>query len=307
VAEAIRIRELEKSFRGHLSIGLHRVLKGVHLTVPEGVIYGFLGPNGAGKTTTLKLLTGLLFPDAGEIRVFGALPQDLETKRRLGFLPESPYFYDYLTGRELLHFLGRLFGLPKKSLRERARTLLATVGLEGKGDVQLRKYSKGMLQRIGLAQALLNDPDLVILDEPMTGLDPIGRREIRDLILLLKDQGKTVFFSSHILADAEMICDQVAIIVRGQVVREGELEALLGSEVRFWEVTLQGSPGEALPPGTTLLASHGDQVLLRVDSEQALQEILDNGRREGAIVRSVTPHKPSLEDLFMEQAGGDGK
>ena len=303
--DAVRIRNLEKSFRGHLSIGLHRVLRGVNLTVPSGVIYGFLGPNGAGKTTTLKVITGLLFADSGEISVFGKPPQDLPTKERVGFLPEAPYFYDYLTGAELLLFMGRLFGLPAAGLRGRANELLSEVGLEGKGKVQLRKYSKGMLQRIGLAQALLNDPDLVILDEPMSGLDPIGRREIRDLILGLKDQGKTIFFSSHILADAEMICDQVAILVQGQVVREGPLEMLLGSEVRFWEVTVRGAEAFTLPPGCNLLARQGSHLLLRVDGEAALQEILALACQEGANVRSVVPQKASLEDLFMAQIPGE--
>ena len=303
--DAVRVRNLEKSFRGHLSIGLHRVLRGVNLTVPSGVIYGFLGPNGAGKTTTLKILTGLLFPDSGEVSLFGNPQYDLPTKERVGFLPEAPYFYDYLTGTELLLFMGRLFGLPVAALRARAKELLSAVGLEGKGGIQLRKYSKGMLQRIGLAQALLNDPDLVILDEPMSGLDPIGRREIRDLILGLKDQGKTIFFSSHILTDAEMICDQVAIIVQGEVVREGTLEMLLSSEVRFWEVTVRGTAAFTPPPGCNLLTRQGSLLLLRVDGEAALQEILEMACREGANVRSVVPHKASLEDLFMSQIPGE--
>jgi ABC-2 type transport system ATP-binding protein len=303
--EPVRIRNLEKSFRGHLSIGLHRVLRGVDLTVPEGVIYGFLGPNGAGKTTTLKVLTGLLFPDEGEVSLFGKTPQDPMAKERLGFLPETPYFYDYLTGSELLMFMGRLFGLPGPPLKQRSQELLAAVGLEGKGQVQLRKYSKGMLQRIGLAQALLNDPDLVVLDEPMSGLDPIGRREIRDLILGLKDQGKTVFFSSHILTDAEMICDQVAIIVQGQVVREGPLEELLGTEVRFWEVTVRGAAAFTPPPGCTLLARQGTQLLIKADGEAALDDILEWARREDASIHSVVPQKASLEDLFLAQIPGE--
>jgi len=305
MGEAVRIRGLEKSFRGHLSIGVHKILRGVNLSVPEGVIYGFLGPNGAGKTTTLKVITGLLFADAGEVRVFERPPQDLSAKERLGFLPEAPYFYDYLTGAELLLFLGHLFDVPSHRLKERSRELLSIVGLEGKGNVQLRKYSKGMLQRIGLAQALLNDPDLVILDEPMSGLDPIGRREIRDLILGLKDQGKTIFFSSHILADAEMICDQVGIIVQGQVVREGPLEALLGAEARFWEVTVRGTAAFEPPPGCTVLTRQGSQLLLRAEGEETLQEILDQARQEGASVRSVVPHKGSLEDLFITYMPGD--
>jgi ABC-2 type transport system ATP-binding protein len=301
---ALQLRDVEKTFHGHLSIGRHRVLRGVSLTVPRGGIYGFLGPNGAGKTTTLKIVTGLLFPDGGQIEVLGRPLSDDSVRGRMGFLPETPYFYDYLTGGELLLFLGRLLGAPPGRLRSQIPSLLKAVGLEGKEKVQLRKYSKGMLQRIGLAQALLNEPELVILDEPMSGLDPVGRREIRDLILDLKRQGKTVFFSSHILADAEMICDRVAILVQGRVVREGHLEELLGSEVRFWDVTLGGGPGFVPPRGCQLLAQRGAQVFVRVDREETLQEVIDSARRAGAAVLGVLPHKASLEDLFLSQIPG---
>ncbi len=302
----LQVTELKKSFRGHLSIGVHHVLDGVNLSVPKGVIYGFLGPNGAGKTTTIKILAGLLFPDAGEARIFGRSSTDRSVRRRIGFLPETPYFYDYLKGAELLAFMGRLYGLSPSQLSRRVPELLETVGLKGQGKLQLRKYSKGMLQRIGLAQALIHDPELVILDEPMSGLDPIGRREIRDLILSLKEQGKTVFFSSHILADAEMLCDQVAILVKGRVVQEGILEVLLGSEVRFWDVTLRGLETFSPPSGCSVLTHRGGQVLVRVESEETLQTLLDKARAEGASVRSVMPHKASLEDLFMAQIPGGG-
>jgi len=298
---AIAVRDLRKSFKGHLSIGRHPVLRGVDLTVPRGVIYGFLGPNGAGKTTTIKILTGLLFPDGGTVSLLGRPLGDPQARAHLGFLPEAPYFYDYLTGQELLSFLGSLFGLDRRTLEERSRALLSAVGLEGKGGLQLRKYSKGMLQRIGLAQALLNDPDLVVLDEPMSGLDPVGRREIRDLILDLKAQGKTVFFSSHILADAEAICDAVAILMAGKVVREGPLDALLGSEVRFWDVTLRAPEGFSPPPEAAVLARQASQVLLRVEREEALQVLLDRARAQGASIRAVAPQKFSLEDLFLAE------
>jgi ABC-2 type transport system ATP-binding protein len=303
--EALRLRGVEKAFRGHLSIGSHPVLRGVTLTVPKGVIYGFLGPNGAGKTTTLKVVTGLLFHDAGEVAVLGETIGDRSVRARVGFLPEAPYFYDYLSGLELLIFMGRLLGVPSPKLWSRIPVLIRAVGLEGKERLQLRKYSKGMLQRIGLAQALLNDPDLVILDEPMSGLDPIGRREIRDIILSLKEQGKTVFFSSHILADAEMICDQVAILVKGRVVQEGPVESLLGSEVQFWDVTLRGAPGMAPPPGSSVLARQGNQLLLRVEREEVLQDLLDRARSDGASIRGVVPHKISLEDLFLSHIPGE--
>jgi len=298
---AVAIRDLTKSFKGHLSVGRHPVLRGVTLEVPRGGIYGFLGPNGAGKTTTLKILMGLLFADSGDVRLLGQPLGDPAARGRIGFLPEAPYFYDYLTGSELLDFMGRLFGLPAREVGERGARLLRAVGLEGKGGLQLRKYSKGMLQRIGLAQALVNDPELVILDEPMSGLDPLGRREIRDLILDLRRQGKTVFFSSHILADAEAICDAVAILMGGRVVREGSLDSLLGSEVRFWDVTLLAPSAFSPPPETEVLARMGSQLLLRVSREEALQTLLDDARGAGARVRSVTPQKVSLEDLFLAQ------
>jgi ABC-2 type transport system ATP-binding protein len=305
--EALRLKGVEKTFRGHLSIGSYHVLRGVTLSVPRGVIYGFLGPNGAGKTTTLKIVTGLLYRDAGEVSILGQPAEDRSVRGRIGFLPEAPYFYDYLSGYELLVFMGRLLGVPAPKLASRIPVLLRAVGMEGKERVQLRKYSKGMLQRIGLAQALLNDPDLVILDEPMSGLDPIGRREVRDLILSLKEQGKTVFFSSHILADAEMICDQVAILVKGRVVQEGEVESLLGNQIRFWDVTLRGAPGMACPPGCSVLARQGTQLLMRVEREEALQDLLDRARSDGASVRGVVPYKISLEDLFLSHMPGEAR
>lgn len=305
MALAIETRGLVKSFAGHLSIGKIRALQGIDLAVPTGVIYGFLGPNGAGKTTTLKILTGLLRPDAGTAQLLGAPVGDRAARGRLGFLPESPYFYDYLTGAELVRFFGQLHGLSAEVLDERTPRLLKLVGLHGKENLPLRKYSKGMLQRAGIAQALVNDPDLVILDEPMSGLDPIGRREVRDLILSLKAEGKTVFFSSHILADAESICDEVAILVKGKVAQQGNLETLLGKEVCFWDVTLAGWGEEGLPHASaTLVARHGDRVLLRIETEGDLQELLDNARGRGGRIESVSPHKVSLEELFLSQIPG---
>jgi ABC-2 type transport system ATP-binding protein len=301
---AVEIRGLTKTFVGHLSIGRFRALDGLDLTVPQGVIYGFLGPNGAGKTTALKILNGLLRPDAGVATLMGRPAGEPEVRSRVGFLPEAPYFYDYLTGEELLHFFGRLFGLSGRDLKERVPELLDAVGLKDKGRVQLRKYSKGMLQRIGLAQALLNDPALVVLDEPMSGLDPIGRREIRDLILSLRARGKTVFFSSHILADAEMICDEVAILVRGKIVRQGSLEDLLGKEVRFWDVGVRGWASIPEETAGKAIVRHEETVLFRVEREGELQSLLDAARAAGASVLSVVPHKASLEDLFLAHAPG---
>jgi ABC-2 type transport system ATP-binding protein len=299
-APAIEIKGLTKSFKGHLSIGRFQALDGVDLVVPGGVIYGFLGPNGAGKTTTLKILTGMLSPDEGRIRIFGEKAYGTAVASRIGFLPEAPYFYEYLTGRELLMFFGRLFGLPRKLLKERASYLLDRVGLTEKAGLQLRKYSKGMLQRIGLAQAMLNDPDLVILDEPMSALDPIGRREVRDVILDMKRDGKTVFFSSHILADAEMICDEVAILVKGKVVEHGSLDVLLERDVHFWDVSVKGwKPPAKL--GDAVVVNRKNNVLLRIEREKAVQEVIDMAREAGGQILGVTPHKASLEDLFMER------
>jgi ABC-2 type transport system ATP-binding protein len=301
---AVEIRGLRKTFKGHLSIGRFLALDSVDLTVPAGVIYGFLGPNGAGKTTTLKILNGLLQPDSGSTTLLGRPAGDGEIRSRVGFLPEAPYFYDYLTGEELLGFFGQLFGIGHKELRDKVPQLLDTVGLKGKGGIQLRKYSKGMLQRIGLAQALLNDPALVILDEPMSGLDPIGRREIRDLILSMRARGQTVFFSSHILADAEMICDEVAILVRGKVVQQGPLEKLLGEEVQFWDVGVRNWGEIPAPFAGKILLRNEETVLLRVHDEGEVQRLIDAVRADKAAVLSVAPHKVSLEDLFLAHAPG---
>src|SRR5260221_6663666 len=217
MSAVIEIRGLRKAFRGHLGIGRTVAVDGLDLSVRTGEIFGLLGPNGAGKTTTLKMMLGLLRPDAGEIRLFGRPPQDVAARARLGFLPENPYFYDYLTAAEFLDLYGRLHGLDAADRKRRIASAITRVGLSGRERTALRKFSKGMTQRLGLAQAIQHDPELVILDEPMSGLDPIGRREVRDLILAQRAAGRTVFFSSHILQDAEMLCDRVAIVFKGQL------------------------------------------------------------------------------------------
>ncbi len=296
---AISIRGLKKTFVGHLSIGRIHALRGVDLEVPSTGIYGFLGPNGAGKTTTLKIVTGLLFPSEGEVRIMGRPAGDNLVRMNLGFLPESPYFYDYLTGEELVTFFGSLFGIPGKELKDRTRLLLDMVGLRGKEKLPLRKYSKGMLQRVGLAQAMVNDPQILILDEPMSGLDPIGRREIRDLILGLKEKGKTIFFSSHILADAEMICDEVAIIVKGKVVQKGRLEELLGKDVRFWDLSFKGPADAEGLPSRHVITSHEGYMMIRLDSEEAVEQAVSELPKRGARIISLVPHKASLEELFL--------
>jgi ABC-2 type transport system ATP-binding protein len=260
-----------------------RAVDGVSFEVRRNETFGFLGPNGAGKTTTLKMLMGLIYPTSGEAWVLGHRVPDVTAKRRLGFLPENPYFYDYLSGEELLDLMGRLFGLERAERRRRARALLERVGLSRAGDLQLRKYSKGMLQRLGIAQALVNEPELVVLDEPMSGLDPIGRKEVRDLIVELKREGRTVLFSTHILADAELICDRVCIVVGGRLRGAGSLDELLSPRLLHTEVVLEPHDLQRLGP--------------EVDVARALSEALAAGKR----VVSVTPRRESLEDLFVRE------
>jgi len=235
----LEIKNLSKSFRSGFWLKKVMALRDVSLTVLENEIYGFLGPNGAGKTTTIKTILGLIFPDTGSISIMGKDYSDISTRRYIGYAPEQPYFYEYLTAYEFMKFYGSLFGMPSNELKRRIPMLLDMVGLGGKESLQLRKFSKGMLQRIGLAQSLINDPRFLILDEPMSGLDPIGRREIRDLILALKKSGKTVFFSTHILSDVEMICDKVAIIIRGEIRKEASLSELLSIDYNDVEIVFK--------------------------------------------------------------------
>lgn len=221
--KALEIKGLKKSFRSNFLFKKSNILKGIDLDVEKGEIYGFLGPNGSGKTTTIKCVMGLLAPDAGEMRVNGQSATLIEARRRIGFLPENPHFYDYLTAREFLLFSASLFNIPEGEAGDKVAALIHRVGLSGQEDLKLRKFSKGMIQRLGLAQALVNDPDLLILDEPFSGLDPIGRKDLRLLILAFREQGKTVFFSSHILQDMELMVNRVGIIVDGAIRRQGRL------------------------------------------------------------------------------------
>ena len=227
IEPVVKVEHLRKVF--HVGFWGRRItaVDGVSLEVQRGEVFGFLGPNGAGKTTTIKMLMGLIYPSGGTATLFGRPIGDSAAKSKVGFLPESPYFYDYLTGREFLRFYGHLFGLLGPALEKRIDELLDLVGMTHARDLQLRKFSKGMLQRVGIAQALINDPELVVLDEPMSGLDPIGRKEVRDLIFRLKESGKTVMFSSHILHDAELLCDRVAMIMKGRLVACGHVSELI--------------------------------------------------------------------------------
>jgi ABC-2 type transport system ATP-binding protein len=264
-----------------------------------------LGPNGAGKTTTIKILLGLIFPTHGRAEIYGEPVASPRARRRLGFLPENPYLYQYLTALELMDLCGRLVGLPSVERRKRSRELIERVGLAHAADRAVRKFSKGMMQRLGLAQALLGDPDLLVLDEPMTGLDPIGRKEVRDLLLEEKKRGKTLFFSSHILSDVEMICDRVAIVHRGEVAAYGRLDELLRPEVRHVEIELSGVD-DALRAKLAKLAKAtanvGANVMFTVEGEASVDAVLDAARAGGARVVAVTPRRETLEDLFVREA-----
>src|SRR5213080_1580191 len=299
---AIDILGLEKTYM----VGFWRkkpkcALRPLHLTVQEGEIFGFLGPNGAGKTSTLKMLMGLVFPTSGSARILGMEVNDPRMKAQIGFLPEQPYFYDYLTARELLRYYGQLSGVDSRQLSSSVNAVLEKVGLRDAMNVQLRKFSKGMLQRAGIAQAILHDPKVVFLDEPMSGLDPMGRREVRDLIEQLKHEGKTVFFSTHILADAEALCDRVAIIHRGELRGIGAVAELTSSVHGQVEMVWQGTvaPASLRALGADCHVT-GDTVraVLPEDKQDVAIEIL---RRERLRLISVTPVRASLEDYFVQK------
>jgi len=300
---AIRIEGLSKDYRTGFTLKKIRALENLNLEVAEKEIFGFLGPNGAGKTTTLKILTGLIYPSSGKAWIFNKEIKDISIKKEIGFLPEGPYFYDYLTGREFLYFYGELFGIKKKEIKIRVDDLLQTVGIREAGELQLRRYSKGMLQRIGIAQSLINDPKLVILDEPMSGLDPIGRKEIRDLILKLKDMGKTVFFSSHILSDVEMLCDRVGILVGGRLINVGYIDDLLKEETSSIEICVSGISREALQKINAMkkkIIDRGERVYISAENEDERDQILKIIFEENGKLISVVPQKKSLETLFFK-------
>jgi len=234
---AIKISNISRSFKNHFWETKKLVLKNISLEVLQGEVFGFLGPNGAGKTTTIKIITGLIRPDTGTVQVFGERAESLQAKKRIGFLPESPYFYEHLTGYEFLKIHALLGNVT--DYRTRVHTMLEKVGLKDAANRPLHKYSRGMLQRIGIAQALISDPELFILDEPLTGLDPVGRKQIKDLILEQKKKGKTIFFSSHILPDAEAVCDRIGIIINGEIVQVDELKKLLKKDIKTDEISLE--------------------------------------------------------------------
>jgi len=305
-AAAIEIENLTKDYPfGFLHLKKKRSLEALTMQVESGEVFGFLGPNGAGKSTTIKLLVGLIFPEAGTARILGKPITDIEMHRDIGYLPEQPYFYDYLTAAEVLDYFARFHDLTAADRSERVARMLKKVGLETAQKIQLRKYSKGMLQRVGLAQAILHDPKVVILDEPMSGLDPIGRREVRDIILELKREGKTVLFSTHILSDAEMLCDRVGVIVGGKLRGVGAPGEIVGMKAHGMEILfeLPGSNASAAAV-VTKAAKTGDRYRLQVPEEE-LYAALEQLREAGAKILSVAQVKASLEEYFMHLIEAD--
>jgi ABC-2 type transport system ATP-binding protein len=306
----IQINQLTKRYRSGFLIREIQALDSVSFEVGQGEVFGFLGPNGAGKTTAIKILVGLTRPTSGWARVMGEKPDSVAGKRSLGFLPESPYFYDHLSAREFLELSGQLNGVPGRELAERVTKMLETVKLTQAANARLRGFSRGMLQRVGIAQALLHNPKLVILDEPMGGLDPIGRKEFRDIILGLRDAGRTVFFSSHILQDVEMICDRVAILVAGRLVSLGRLDEILKTEIETFEVTVRNISEDAIRAGGVAVQQvlPGDDKLLIIlrheaDVEALLKLVV---ARSGKLV-SLVPRTRTLEDFFMSKVREQGQ
>jgi ABC-2 type transport system ATP-binding protein len=310
MSEVVEIENLSKDYEvGFWRKRKVRALDGLSLTVNQGEIFGFLGANGAGKTTTLKLLMTLIFPTSGGARILGSDISEISMHSRIGYLPENPYFYDYLTALEFLNFCGQIFGFSKSARSSRAKGLLARVKLdETKWNTQLRKFSKGMLQRVGLAQALINDPEVIFLDEPMSGLDPIGRREVRDLISALRQEGKTVFMCSHILSDIEVLCDRIAILKGGRLAHIGQLDELRQQVAGrdLVEVVVSGTDETALKPylpkgNEFRLSSTPAGLRIEVSGERDVDQVIAALRKVNGKLISVQPLRQSLEDLFMDQ------
>lgn len=307
----IEIENLTKDYeKGFWKKKKIRALEDLNLKVESGQIFGFLGGNGAGKTTTIKLLMSLIFPTKGTAKILGEDISNSKMHSKIGYCPENPYFYDYLKATELMNYFGELFGLNTTERKQKTEELLTKVGLEEKNwNKQLRKFSKGMLQRVGLAQSLINDPEIVFLDEPMSGLDPIGRRQVRELIAELREKGKTVFMSSHILSDIEALCDSVAILRGGKLVAEGHLDKLLNEsgETQEFEINVKGVSITDLEnkissiPGTSII-SKPNGANIHVKSEKDIVKILDLTKKAGGSLVSIQPTRQSLEDLFVKDS-----
>ena len=304
----VNVEGLVKDFRPGFGLRRKRVLHGISFEVQRGEVFGFIGPNGAGKTTTLKILMGLIRATQGKATILGHDISETSFRKHIGFLPESPYFYDFLTGREILNFYRKLAGGVVGRRDGRIDELLDWVGLSHAADLRLRNYSKGMLQRIGIAQALIHDPEVVFLDEPMSGLDPVGRKEIRDLVLRLHGEGKTIFMNTHILSDVEVICDRVAIIAGGRIVHEGDAHGLIMNDEQSFDIGVTGLDAELAgileSQVGAELRGRGEHIEIRV-AEKVVDEVLQRVLAAGSRVRSVSPVKAALEELFLKAIDED--
>lgn len=299
---AVRVQELEKTY--HIGFFRKKVeaVRKINFEVRRGEVFGLLGPNGAGKTSTMKMLLGLVFANRGSIELFGLKPGDRDAMKRIGYMPENPYVYQYLKPLEFLDLCGRLMGMQGAERRRASMAIVERVGLAHALDRPIGKFSKGMTQRIGLAQALLHDPDLLILDEPMSGLDPIGRKEVRDIVMEQRAKGKTILFTSHILSDVELLCDRVAIVHKGKITAQGGLDELLKPEVRRVEIELESvSPllHEALAKYVVSSRTVAPRTIFTVDGDHSVPFVLKEALQAEARIVSVTPHRETLEDLFV--------
>lgn len=298
----VEIKNLSKSFKTDFWKKQVQALDNVSFDVVEGSIFGLIGHNGAGKTTLIKVLMGLIKPTSGQATIFGKDSTDSEARGNLGYLPESAYYYDYLRADEILRFYAGLFGLSRSVTDRRIDELLEMVGLSHRKDIRLRYFSKGMLQRIGIAQALINDPQLVVLDEPMSGLDPMGRKEVRDIILQLRKKGKTIIFSSHILSDVEALCDHVSILVKGKLNAFGALNELIQPKTKDIEIVFKGSSSITWPKDLNILESRvvAHNTIATLGDPSKMRQVLTYALSQGLELLSAIPHRESLEDLFVE-------
>jgi len=297
----LEVRNLKKSFSSNFFLKKYNILKSIDINAGKGEIYGFLGPNGAGKTTTIKCILGLIFPDSGTIMIQNKPSHSPEIRQKLGFLPENPHFYDYLSARELLFFSAKLFSIPPRKASEVIYNLISMVGLKGKEDVKLKNFSRGMVQRIGIAQALINDPDLVILDEPFSGLDPIGRKELRNVIIELKKKGKTVFVSSHILQDMELMADKVGIIFNGEIIKEGKLSELVSRSVQYYEVIFSNIDENRIKANNFSFECREKKYIIRCSDIDEMNRIIEFVILNKGKITSVIPVKMTLEDIFLKE------
>ncbi len=299
---AIRLENVHKSFsNGWLKKS--RIIRDLGFEIKDNEIFGYLGANGAGKTTTFKLMLGLIRPDQGQISFWGNPVSDLKTRALVGYLPEHPYFYSYLTAQEALEFYASLFDMEKTMKKKRVRELLDLVGLDHARDVQLRKFSRGMLQRIGIAQAMVNDPKLLILDEPMSGLDPMGRKDMRDIILSCRDRGKTIIFSSHIIADVEMICDRAGILAKGELKQIVAMDDPISAGDSFWEITCQGEDLDLSGlgrDGDITRVVRGNRNIISTRDRGLAHKIMETVKARGLDLISFSSGRKSIEDIYIK-------